>query len=358
MWFKDKKTHIFVPEKDILPQVLAMRASCDPKLLFEKLQAAKRAGKVQVASKAPAREGAPITLTVTPKDSPDHRSVCEVNPNTKLVERMFIYRRQGDQWKQEQLWEFLDYNQDIDPKVFHLDLPKDVLTVDQVNRKPGLVKGGLSDEQIAIKVARQFFEALIAEDYDKAGLMYSGMPAARMKEVFGRCKFSRIVEIGKPSPYAANHSLQVPVKAECEMPGKVVNPFTASVRTTDAAMARKAVREFFEALRTEDYEKAGRISAATGLLVREWTSVEHGKDPKQPQEQMKNLKPEFERGHVKVARLVEIGPPVPRPGSGTMEVPVQVEFQFTGAIRQVRQFSPFVRPVEGQPDRWEICGGI
>jgi hypothetical protein len=33
---------------------------------------------------------------------------------------------------------------------------------------------------IAAKVAREFFEALIAQDYEKAGLLYAGMPAARM----------------------------------------------------------------------------------------------------------------------------------------------------------------------------------
>jgi hypothetical protein len=326
--------------------------------LFEKLQAAKQAGKVQVASKAPAQAGKPITLTVTPEDKPDYRSVCEVNPNTKLVERMFICRRQGDQWKQEQLWEFLDYNKDIDPKVFHLDLPKDVLTVDQTSRKPGLVKGGLSDAQIAIKVARQFFEALIAEDYENAGRMYSGIPAERMKEEFGRFKFLQIVEIGKPTPFAANHSLQVPVKVEWEGPDKLVKPLTASVRTTDAEVARKTVREFFEALRSEDYDKAGRISEASGLLVPEWTSADEKMNVKPSLEKMKNLKAEFERGHVKVARIAEIGRLLVRPQSGTMEVPVQVELQFTSAGKQVRQFSPYVRPVQGQPDRWEICGGI
>ena len=48
-------------------------------------------------------------------------------------------------------------------------------------------------------MAREFFEAIIAEDYAKAGLLLGGMPAERMKEVFGRVKYQRIVEVGKPA---------------------------------------------------------------------------------------------------------------------------------------------------------------
>ena len=47
-------------------------------------------------------------------------------------------------------------------------------------------------------MAKEFFEALIAEDYAKAGLLMEGMPAEKMKEMFGRFKFQRIVEVGKP----------------------------------------------------------------------------------------------------------------------------------------------------------------
>ena len=51
------------------------------------------------------------------------------------------------------------------------------------NRTIGLEKGDLTNDEIAAKVAREFFEALIAEDYAKAGLLLEGMPAERMKEV-------------------------------------------------------------------------------------------------------------------------------------------------------------------------------
>jgi hypothetical protein len=88
----------------------------------------------------------------------------------------------------------------------------------------------LTDEQIAVKVARGFFEALIAEDYKKAGQLYEGIPEKHMKEMFGGIKFARIVEVGQPTPHSRTRSLHVPVKVEMEAHGD--------------GKARKTVREF------------------------------------------------------------------------------------------------------------------
>ena len=87
-------------------------------MAFEELQARKKAGKVKIETKEPAKEGDFLTLTVTPKNGPDLREVYEVNPKTKLAERVTYYGRQGDQWKQVKVVEYLDYNKAIDPKVF------------------------------------------------------------------------------------------------------------------------------------------------------------------------------------------------------------------------------------------------
>ena len=101
------------------------------------------------------------------------------------------------------------------------------------NLKIGLEKGNLTDSEIATKVAREFFEALIAEDYEKAGLLYEGIPAKKMKEVYGRFKFYRIVEIGKPIAGVGVHpdKTQVPVKVEWEgTAGKEVKQFDPYIR--------------------------------------------------------------------------------------------------------------------------------
>jgi hypothetical protein len=233
VWFKDKKSLVFVPLADALKRISDMRNLADPKLAFERLQAAKAAGKVQVETKQPAKDTEPIVLTVT---SADRREVYEVNSQAKLVERITSYRRKGEKWAQVALYQFLDYNKPIDPKVFQPEIPKDVTVVDQINRKPGLVKGDLTDEEIATKVVREFFDALITRDYDKAGVIYEAVPAQKVKEGLGQAKFIRIVEIGKPrpGPNPRMKALQVPVKVEIEVKGRrEVQDFSPLVRPVE-----------------------------------------------------------------------------------------------------------------------------
>ena len=89
----------------------------------------------------------------------------------------------------------------------------------------------LSDEEMAKKVAREFFEALIAEDYKKAGIILEGVPAEAIKKSFGRIKFLRIVEIGQPTPHRKTRSLRVPVKVGLESKGKkAIQQFSPLIR--------------------------------------------------------------------------------------------------------------------------------
>ncbi len=103
IWFKDKNGHTFVPAKDALKRIAEMRDDADPKFAFEQLQAAQKAGKARVESKEPAKEGEPVTLTATSKDTPDRRQVYELDPKTKLVARVTDYRRHSDKWEQVSL---------------------------------------------------------------------------------------------------------------------------------------------------------------------------------------------------------------------------------------------------------------
>jgi hypothetical protein len=245
VWFKDKKGLTFLPEADALKRITEMRDLADPKLAFERLQAEKAAGKVEVTTKQPAKDSEPIVLTVTSRIKPDRRQVYEINPRAKLVERITFYRRSGEKWEQLTLRQYLDYNQPIDPKVFHLEVPKDVIVVDQINRTPGLVMGDLSEDEIDKKVVREFFEALIAEDYDKAGLIYEAYPGSRMKELFGNTKFLRIVEIGKPAPdwlYRLTKNLRVPAKVEIEIKGqRQIREYSPLVRPPYAQPDRRVI---------------------------------------------------------------------------------------------------------------------
>jgi len=70
---------------------------------------------------------------------------------------------------------------------------------------------------------------------------------------------------------------------------------------------------------------------------------------------------ELERafGQARFLRILEIGKPVPAPNPPmkALRVPAKVETELKGR-RQVEDFSPFVRPPYGQPDRRVICGGV
>ena len=172
LWWKANKFRVLTDNKGLVAQILkqctAMRALFDPKLAFEQLQADRQAGKLQVATKEPAKQGEPITLTVTSKGDPNRRQVYEVNPRSKLVERVIEFRGGGDQWKQVGECSYLDYNKEIDPKVFQPELPKDITTIDPMKMdlsKLNLPQGELTTDQIAAKLAKEYFEALIAGDY-------------------------------------------------------------------------------------------------------------------------------------------------------------------------------------------------
>ena len=101
--------------------------------------------------------------------------------------------------------------------MFNPDLPKDIVKCDEIRRPPGLVQGGLTNDQIATKVAREFFQRPVDKNYDKAGLIYSGIPASEAKKLSERIGVSRVVEVGKP--VAGMHPdptpLAVTVKVEC-----------------------------------------------------------------------------------------------------------------------------------------------
>ena len=229
VWFKDRNLRgIFDNKKmieNVVEQCKKMRPLFDPKLAFEQLQANVKAGRAHLEAKQPSRDGQPIVLTVTSKAAPDRRGIYEVDFETKRVSRVTEYRRSGDQWKQVSQREYLDYNKEIDPKVFQLEVPKDTITIDQIKNKErstGLVKGDLTDGEIAAKVAREFFEALIAGNYQKVDELLPAMPAGALKKTFERdqVKFLRIVEVGKPTPDPKTNAIRVPVKVQMEVKGE------------------------------------------------------------------------------------------------------------------------------------------
>ena len=104
---------------------------------------------------------------------------------------------------------------------------------------------------------------------------------------------------------------------------------------TDKEIAVEVVRQFFEALISHDYVKAGQIYEGI------------------PAQQMEQI-----FGKSKYLRIVSIGEPTPSMLTGGYKVPCVVEVERDGTVTQWSPYGPFVRQVHGQPGRWTICGGI
>jgi hypothetical protein len=230
--WKDNKRQEWLREKNILTtredeasaaQVLKMIESLDPKLAVTRLQEKQEQGKVELEISEPADKGEPIVVAATSMkgdDSPFQRTVLYIDQATRLVNAIELYKLREGKYEYIRALEYYDYNQPIDAKMFMFrDVSDDAEHINLMAM--GLAQGNLSDEEIAVEVVRQFLKALIARDYEKASKLFLGMPADKIKEVFGGLNMIRIASIGEPIPHSETNRLRVPYEVEVEMEGKV-----------------------------------------------------------------------------------------------------------------------------------------
>lgn len=228
VWFKKKNSLLTVREQRLAEQMLGLARQVDPKLAMERLYEQQQQGKVKVEIDEPSDSAQSIAVTAIyePEGSrPGRRVVLLVDQATKLVSAMEVYLLKDGEYQQLGRTEFHDYNQAIDPRMFTLEdeIPSDVMRVDQTTQDVGMVQGNLSDEQVAVEVVRQFFTALIAEDYAAAGQLLEGIPADKMREMFGSLKVVRIISVGPagPHPNPQTKGLVVPSTVEVRKNGQV-----------------------------------------------------------------------------------------------------------------------------------------
>jgi hypothetical protein len=248
VWFKAKNVVAVLREKDVLAHFPGMLQAFDPIYLMESLDRAERAGEVTIETDEPSGAEQRIRLIETPHDGSGWREVYWIDPRTKLLQEKERYHLEGDEYRLVSRCEYLEYNQPIDPAVFRLDVPDDVIRVDQTTQEVGLAKGDLTDEQVSVEVVRQFFEALIADDYDKAGKLAGGVPGPKLREALARdFTYVRIVSIGTPTPHPDPRTefLQVPCEVEIDTHGvKSVRQYTVNVRAVYNRPDRWAVGGF------------------------------------------------------------------------------------------------------------------
>ena len=241
VWFKKKKCLITIRDKTVAAHTLNFIKELDPKLVVERLYYARQAqGEVEIEIDEPSNKAEPIVVTATCLPGSlraGWRLVLFVDRATKLVTAIEFYKLKDGKYQYVDRIEYYDYNQPIEAEMFSLDnddIPADVMRIDQTTQEIGLEQGKLTDKEIAVKVVREFYEALIAKDYAKAGQLYGGVPAIKMQERWQNINVLRIVSISDPipHPYPGVGGFQVHCEIEIEKDGvkSILKPYGPGVR--------------------------------------------------------------------------------------------------------------------------------
>ncbi|MHC4086006.1 MAG: hypothetical protein ACYSWZ_07730 [Planctomycetota bacterium] len=175
----------------------------DPKRLCERLFEEQERGEAILDIVEPDQKNKSIVVTVThPQESPlaGSKNVLYIDQATKLVTKVeFMHHFPDGRDQHYRTAEFFDYNQEIDQEMFSFEgeLPGNVIRVDQSGKEIGLAQGDMSDKQVAVELTRKYFEALIAEDYTKAGLLYGGAPGFVVEGYLMGAKILKITSVGQ-----------------------------------------------------------------------------------------------------------------------------------------------------------------
>jgi len=226
LWIKKKNFLVTLKDEEVAAEALEQAEQLDPKFAVERLQREHELGNAEVDIEVPEDKAEPIVVTATSlKDdgSFPQRIILFVDQATKLVNSVELYKLKDGEYHKEVTLEYYDYNQPIDAKIFSLDeeVSADATEIDQTAQEVGLAQGYLSDKQVAVELVRQFLQALIDRDYDKAGRLFGSVPAERMERTYSNTRFIRIISIGEPVPHSLTGGLYVPCVVEIEENGQI-----------------------------------------------------------------------------------------------------------------------------------------
>ncbi|MHC4525183.1 MAG: hypothetical protein ACYSU8_06585 [Planctomycetota bacterium] len=260
LWLKEKNMIYHINEQEKAAEIGAFFQKVDPKLIVKKLEQMQQEGTAQIEIDQPDQIDQPITITATLiEEDPlfGHQVVALVDQATKLVISLETLKGDGkfdpktDHFGMEDFsqLEFFDYNQSFAEDIFTLNVPDDVMVVDQATRKVGLSLGNMSIEEMAVEVVRRFLQSILDEDYETAGLMYGGVPAEKIKESLGKQpegEILRVLSIGTakihPNPDYENKAFVVPCTLEYVKNGQIEQKtFNCVVREVDGQPGQWAI---------------------------------------------------------------------------------------------------------------------
>ena len=230
-WTKKKKTLRFFEDEIYTKKCVGFAKRYDPTRAVENMYDLERKGDVEIEIQEPDDKTKPIILTctwlpntfITEGTSPQMHTIVFIDPSTKLVTSIEEYELRDDKYVSVGFWEYPDYDTLFEPGIFDLEgeVPEDVKRLDQMILDIGLEQTDLTKEEIAVKVVRNFLQALIAKDYDRAIKIYGYEDPDEKEELwkrFEKLNIVRIISVGDPiSPRKDSRGkLRVPCKVELE----------------------------------------------------------------------------------------------------------------------------------------------
>jgi hypothetical protein len=248
-WREEPNLLLYYESESFTAKILHLVGEYDPRRAVESLYERERKGEVEIEVEEPANRREPIIVrgTFAPGkyllEKPNLPSFCDVlcvDGDTKLVTAIEVYELKDGQYEYNGVWKYDNYDEPFVDGIFDLEdeVPQDVKRVDLMAGDIGLEQGELTDEEVAVKVVRGFFEALIERNYAGAGKFVCGSldPDERIEEQKRLEQFNvlRIVSTGKPTTPVNDRlspgCLRVPYRIEYEKDGRRAKNGYLSVR--------------------------------------------------------------------------------------------------------------------------------
>jgi hypothetical protein len=199
----------------------------DPKLLIEKLLAQQERNEVIVDINEPLEKAEPIIVTVTYPEgslSENWKKVYYIDQATKLVIKIDKFELKDQKFHHDKTLKLSGYNQPIDEMIFTLDgdVSDDARVIDLKDLELGLPQNDMTDEQIAVEVTTQFFEAVIDKDFYRAGQLYLGGPDFLVEQAFMGANVLKIISVGPaiPDPDPDSDAMICSCRALAELGGQ------------------------------------------------------------------------------------------------------------------------------------------
>jgi hypothetical protein len=232
-----KKALLTITDKKMAGEFRQIASQLDAGTLFKQMVAADKSGQRKVDVTMPSGEGESIIVTSTATGNNGTEVLTfHLDPATRLATLIEITTNDAAGKKTTVFKMECDYTRP-DTDVFAIVVPAGTMNIDMVNTVVGVPQGEMTDEQAAKETVRQFWQALIDKDYQKAGGIFSGVPADKIQEMFRGFKFIRVVSMDEPSTDAVTArmgGLRVKSVVEVEVDGR-----TAPQSFTFSPIARK-----------------------------------------------------------------------------------------------------------------------